>query len=130
MMLQDYDAAGKMCGVAASAIILQKKIHQSLFNFLARYEDKKILQHSTFELKESYPDYKLTRRESEVLFFLIRGRTLREIGANLFISTCTVESHLQSLKSKLDCKTKSDVIEKVISSNFNFILLWQMLKTN
>ena len=43
----------------------------------------------------------LTGRELEVLTLLARGKSNKEIGANLYISETTVKSHLRSIFTKL-----------------------------
>ena len=56
---------------------------------------------------------KLTPRERECIYYLIKGKTAKEI-ANIFnISTRTVEAHLIQIKHKLGCNTRSQIIEKV-----------------
>jgi DNA-binding NarL/FixJ family response regulator len=48
----------------------------------------------------------LTRREREVLRFIARGFTYKEIGRELFISGKTVESHVSSVLRKLQMSTR------------------------
>jgi len=43
----------------------------------------------------------LTRREREVLFHLAKGSGLREVARQLHMSSKTVNTHLQNLRSKL-----------------------------
>lgn len=53
----------------------------------------------------------LADREYECLFYLARGKSSREIGELLTLSTRTVESYLNKAKSKLNISSKSDLIE-------------------
>lgn len=53
----------------------------------------------------------LTKREIECLQFIGRGRSAKEISKNLDISHRTVESHICNIKYKLDCHTKSNLID-------------------
>ena len=48
----------------------------------------------------------LTQREREVLRFIARGFTYKEIARELFISTKTVESHVSSVLRKLQMSTR------------------------
>jgi len=48
----------------------------------------------------------LTRREREVLRFIARGFTYKEIARELFISGKTVESHVSSVLRKLQMSTR------------------------
>jgi DNA-binding NarL/FixJ family response regulator len=49
----------------------------------------------------------LTPREAEVLFFLARGKTNREIGVLCGISPRTVQKHLENIFPKLGVETRS-----------------------
>lgn len=53
----------------------------------------------------------ISLRESECLFHLIRGKSARETGYALNLSQRTVEFYLNSLKDKLNCRKKSELIE-------------------
>ena len=50
----------------------------------------------------------LTEREREVLEFLIKGRSNKEIAASLFISEETVKSHLKTLFGKLQVRDRTE----------------------
>jgi DNA-binding NarL/FixJ family response regulator len=50
----------------------------------------------------------LTAREREVLQLLVRGRSNKEIGAQLHISDETVKSHLKTLFAKLNVRDRTD----------------------
>ena len=50
----------------------------------------------------------LSPREQEVLLLLVRGRSNKEIGAQLFISEETVKSHLKTLFAKLKVRDRTD----------------------
>jgi two-component system NarL family response regulator len=50
----------------------------------------------------------LSPREQEVLQLLVRGRSNKEIGAQLFISDETVKSHLKTLFAKLKVRDRTE----------------------
>ncbi len=52
----------------------------------------------------------LTGRELEVLLLLARGKSNKEIGANLYISETTVKSHLRSIFTKLNVLSRTEAI--------------------
>lgn len=49
----------------------------------------------------------LTRRESEVLTWLVRGATNRQIGAALRVSSRTIEKHVERILTKLAVKNRT-----------------------
>jgi len=53
---------------------------------------------------------RLSRRQAEVLAFLVQGKTNREIAAELVISLRTVERHVEELYAKLDVRNRAEAI--------------------
>ena len=58
-------------------------------------------------------DRGLTRRELEVIQYVGHGLTSRQIGRALFISPRTVEMHVGSALTKLDCRTRAEAVQRV-----------------
>jgi DNA-binding NarL/FixJ family response regulator len=54
----------------------------------------------------------LTRRESEVAELVARGMTNREIAAQLYLSTRTVETHVDHILTKLDLSTRTQLVAR------------------
>jgi predicted ATPase/DNA-binding CsgD family transcriptional regulator len=54
----------------------------------------------------------LTRRESEVAELVARGMTNREIAARLYVSTRTVETHVDHILTKLDLSTRTQLVAR------------------
>jgi two-component system NarL family response regulator len=52
----------------------------------------------------------LTGRELDVLALLARGKSNKEIGANLYISETTVKAHLRSIFTKLNVLSRTEAI--------------------
>lgn len=89
---------------------------------LLLYDDDKLigrklnqLNQFTYMMKETYDDFQLNLRESEILFLLIRGKSAKEIGQRINLSFRTVEKYLEVIKQKLGCNNKSELVEKAIS---------------
>jgi DNA-binding NarL/FixJ family response regulator len=61
----------------------------------------------------------LTRREKEVLELIADGLTNNEIGAKLFISPSTVDTHRKNLLAKFEAKNTASLIH--IASQLQFI---------
>ncbi len=56
----------------------------------------------------------LTKREGEVLLWLLRGNTNGEIGRILHISSRTVSKHLENIYSKLGVESRTGALSMVI----------------
>jgi DNA-binding CsgD family transcriptional regulator len=78
----------------------------------------KSLSPVSYTLSQSHSPFLLTEKQEYCLFLLIRGKTVKEIAKVLSISPRTVESHIEALKIKLRCRSKSEIIEKAIMSGF------------
>lgn len=61
-------------------------------------------------------DFKLTKREMEVLEQLKNGLTYEQIGENLFISTGTIRKHVEQIYRKLQVNNKISAINKAIEN--------------
>ncbi len=59
--------------------------------------------------------YHLTTRETEIVNELLKGLTYKEIAAILDISAFTVNAHLKSVYAKMDVRSKSELISKILS---------------
>lgn len=66
-----------------------------------------------FFIKSSAHAY-LTPKESECLFFLLRGKSAKEIAYFLNLSPRTVETHIVHIKNKCNIRTKEDLFDLAI----------------
>jgi DNA-binding CsgD family transcriptional regulator len=60
-------------------------------------------------------DYRITKREAEVLALLMTGLTSGEIGEKLFISQRTVEAHIQNMYGKCNVGNRVELMAKITS---------------
>lgn len=73
----------------------------------------------TLELRSFEPEgISLSQRENEILYHLLRGKTANEIANKIYRSKRTVESHLENIKYKMNCSTKSSLIEKSLDLGY------------
>lgn len=60
----------------------------------------------------------MTLREAQVLYYIIRGDSMRMAASKLSISPKTVESHIENAKFKFQAKTKAELTNQLINSGF------------
>lgn len=60
--------------------------------------------------KKDVGEPELTARENEVLKYVAKGYTYREIGEKLFISTKTVQNHVQNILTKLQLRKRYELM--------------------
>lgn len=78
---------------------------------------KTSLSHKRYYLDKELKMY-ITRRQAECMVHLINGKTIPATAKTLKLSPRTVEYYVNKMKRKLRCKTKADLIEKIIASGF------------
>ena len=61
----------------------------------------------------------LTPRENEVLKFVAKGYTYKEIGEKLFISTKTVQNHVQNILTKLQLRKRYELMRYAIQKGLD-----------
>lgn len=69
---------------------------------------------STSTIKETSPHHKISDRERQCIFHLVKGKTTTQIAESLGLSQRTVESYLDNIKNKLGCNSKSMLIDTIL----------------
>lgn len=114
--IQNINSEGKVVGVISHAI---EVINQNLLEVTQLLIKSDISgQTHYYSIGKENNKFLLTNRESECLFYLIRGKSAKSIAKILNISFRTVEVYLENLKIKFNCKTKSDLIEQAIQNGY------------
>lgn len=90
----------------------------SQFSLINEITGSNHLTPKTVLLDSKIEDISLTPRQSECLFFLLRGKTAKEIGKIINLSYKTIEYHIDLLKDKFQCQNKKTLIEKAIAQGF------------
>jgi len=71
----------------------------------------------------------LSKQEKTCLFFVIRGQSAQQIANQMNLSKRTVESYLDHVKVKLNCYTRSEMIEKAIDLGYVHIIPHTIFET-
>lgn len=58
----------------------------------------------------------LTKREKEIVQYLSKGDSSKEIASKLYLSVHTVQKHRKNILSKTECKNTSEVVHKYMMS--------------
>lgn len=112
-----YDKTNKVDAIVGYSIEINKK---PLLDLLANWidKDKKTLactgQSLFYSVEPCYERQGLTRRESECLFFLMRGLSAKQIAQRLNITARTVEAHTEHLKYKFRVSNKVELVVKAV----------------
>lgn len=75
------------------------------------------LSNNNLYLGSNFNNKYLTKRETEILYYVVLGYTAKKIGKILNISHRTVEVYVDCLKSKLNCRSKAEIIGVVLTSD-------------
>ena len=63
------------------------------------------------KFKPIYKKYKISNRETEIIEFLVDGKTSNEIKDELFISYHTVKNHIANIYKKLNVKSRYELVK-------------------
>lgn len=85
-------------------------------------EDRRLKRAISLFICDRYKGLGLSVRQSECLFYLIRGKTAKTIGDRLHLSPRTIESHIEDIKIKLNCHSKQELIGKAIHLGYTELI--------
>ena len=112
----------KMMDNGASGYVLKNATQEELMEaieIVARGKTYLSDEVSKVLRKQEDTNIVLTRREKEVLELIAGGMTNNEIGAKLFISPSTVDTHRKNLLAKFEAKNTASLIR--IAAQMQFI---------
>ena len=111
-----YNADHTVVGVFGCSVLLNDQplaIAISQLTQLGLLQPQQMVCDDHLLMKLNAKNIHLTQRELQVLSYLFRGKSARETGEVLHLSQRTIEYYLNSLKYKLNCKKKSELIEQI-----------------
>ena len=68
------------------------------------------------DISEKFKDFKLSKREIEVLTYISNGFNNEQISEKMFVSRNTIKTHIAHIYSKLDVKNRIQAIQKITNS--------------
>lgn len=81
-------------------------------------KSKQRRKHRMYKLGEKFNDIYFTRREAECMAQLLKGKSMRGTAKVLNLSIRTVEFYVKNMRRKLNCRTKFELVDAVMHSNF------------
>jgi DNA-binding CsgD family transcriptional regulator len=92
-------------GIIRSLIEINKFDIKTYDKISSYYNDNNRLEH-------------LTKKEKLILFFLVRGKSIKDIAYITYNSKRTIETHITNIKNKLKVPNLTSIIEFVIHEDF------------
>lgn len=116
-----YDTNDQVCGAFAQVCIItgdiEARLYNKCFSNANNLLDSKHPVNITMEMITHYDD--LTVRESECMYYIMRGESSRMISERLSLSARTIEEYTNALKIKLNCTNKSDLLHYGLAYGLN-----------
>ena len=113
--IRTINEKGKTNGLIVHAVEILNPDYHRLISTLTRINTKKNI---ILALEKNVQNIKLSARQKQCLFFLVYGKSAKIIARILNISHRTVETHIETLKVKFGCHSKSDLIDTAIDLGF------------
>lgn len=107
---------------------------ESLVDFLdpelaKQYSRSMASRNKRYYIGEPYSGAYLTTREAQVIVHFLMGRTVGSTAIELSLSPRTVEYYARNIKLKLQCRKKTELLDRLVKSNFMENLI-QVLSTD
>jgi DNA-binding CsgD family transcriptional regulator len=71
-----------------------------------------------YQLGEKFKNIHFSKREAECMVHLLKGKSIRGAAKLLGLSPRTVEFYVANMKNKVNCRTKFELVELVMDSDF------------
>lgn len=103
---------------------------------LLHYSDKQYYAQSghhgrSYVIGDTMQKTVFTPRQMDCLFYLLRGQSAKAIAKHLNLSPRTVEAHIESMKSRANCDSKSQLIEYAIEKGLiHYLPCWAIANKN
>ena len=113
--IQKLDKNGNTSGILCHAVEIMNPDVYRLIDMLSKNTH---VEKNIFCLGKKTEKVSLSKRQEEVLFYLVRGKSAKLTAKIMGISFRTVEHYIDILKNKLNCQTKAELIEYALNNGF------------
>jgi DNA-binding CsgD family transcriptional regulator len=86
-----------------------------IFYIFSYYGNISFAPHSIIIPLRFKQEYRISKREEEIISLLLGQKSYREIAEKLFISIKTVETHISHIYIKTSVKNQKELVQKVSS---------------
>lgn len=97
------------------------EIHADKHEIKRRKDFFEVCHIERFYLGGDLKDVYLSRREAECMASLLEGKAPKEISKELGISDRTVEKYVDSVKKKISCTFRKELLNRLKANNFHMI---------
>lgn len=114
-----FDNKDQLVGVQAIAIDITE--NKNLLNMILLSNQGFMPHTQTYfciQLTDYYPNIDLGRQETLTLFYLLRGKSSKEIGDILSLSARTIDAYIEKIKFKTNTKSRLELVAKCIHEGF------------
>jgi DNA-binding CsgD family transcriptional regulator len=70
---------------------------------------EKVIEQHNVDMEKARREFSLTKREGEIISFICKGLTNREISKKIFISEYTVKVHIRNIMKKMKAGTRNEI---------------------
>lgn len=114
---------GRLAGIINCGTPIQSSMIRSVIKAFAQSDTQYFptgrATERSYIVGNSHLNVKLTHREMECLFYLLRGKSHHSIADALNLSINTINSHLKNIKRKCHCHTREELIEYAIKNDLH-----------
>jgi DNA-binding CsgD family transcriptional regulator len=115
-------SGGEILGIIVMGFRLTQRNYANIFSLLApigfHWVDFTTIIAKKIDLRFSYENIVFSRREAQIISGLLNGNTAIVTANKLYLSKKTVESHLEKIRNKLECKSKLEIVSKAFEFGF------------
>lgn len=117
-LYQDNTLSGVICHCTEIQSDTLSKVCGILIDSEKKYFDSKSYNDRSYFIGNFPNTINFSKRELEVLFYYLRGKSAKTIAKILQLSFRTVENYIQNIKNKVGLDRKEDLIDFAISNGY------------